>query len=229
MIDERKWFTRPWWLLSAVFLAVVAAAGVAFAVTGGDASGGGASPGHARHAPPTDSICGLPRGNQDPVVSPPQASWTLSGTVATPSIRGVGPGIIDGQDRRCFAHSPVGATLAAANYVAMAGLPNGALTAAQSLAHIVPGHVRDVYARHPTPETPPAGRFQIAGVRVDVVDPDNVTVTLAVRTYGGVLASWQVPMVYMAGDWRVRLLSIDEPYVIARLDSLDGFITWSGI
>jgi hypothetical protein len=221
-----RFYAQKWWIASAVFVLVVVVWGIVFTFT----SGGGTAVTPTRAAASaSDSACGLPAGSQDPVVTPPaNTKWTLSGSIAAPSIPGVGPGIVDGHDRRCYAHSPLGATLAAANYVAMAGLPNGALTAAQALGHLAPGHVRDVYANQPTPNITPTERFQIEGVRDDVVDPDNVTVTLAVRTNAGVWASWSLPMTFMNGDWRVRLLSVQEPYIIAQLASLDGYITWSG-
>ena len=81
------------------------------------------------------SVCGLPAGNQDPVVGPPRASWALVGTIAAPAVEHVGPGVFDGRDRRCFAHSPVGALVAAANIAALSSLQPGSLTPRQQLDH----------------------------------------------------------------------------------------------
>jgi hypothetical protein len=231
MIDETPFYMKKRFIASTIFLAVVAVTGIVFAVTGGDGSARGETghAGQARHGSPSDSVCGLPPGNQDPVVAPPaNTTWTSPGLIAAPSIPGVGPGVIDGHDRRCFQHGPLGATLAAANYVAIAVLPNGALTAAQSLAHIVPSHTRDVYARQPTPNITPNQAFQVVGFQDDVLGPDAVNVTLAVQMNGsGVIASVEIPLVWMAGDWKVRLLSIETPYVVQRLDTLEGFISWA--
>jgi hypothetical protein len=120
MIDEQKWFTKPTWLA----LGGVSGRGRRRGRrVRRDRRGRTAArrrrpgpPGEARR-PRTDSICGLPPGNQDPVVGPPAGtSWTLIRDISPPrQSRGVGPGVIDGHDRRCFAHSALGAAVAAAN------------------------------------------------------------------------------------------------------------------
>jgi hypothetical protein len=115
----------------------------------------------------------------------------------------------------------------------MAGLPNGALTAAISRS----GMSCRAASATCTPGSPtpvdPAARFQIAGGPDDVVDRDNVTVTLAVRMNGGGTdvrrdGEHRHGHAWRQNDWRVRLMSVEEPFVIERLRQLDGFIRGAG-
>ena len=178
------------------------------------------------------SVCAMPVGNTDPVVGPPAAKWRLVGTIAAPSAENVGPGLLEGHDRRCYAHSPIGATFAAANLLALFSLPRGALDSAASLRHYVPNRTRDVYAKQPAAPIDPTARLQLAGFKTTAIDRDNVTVTLAVRvstSANTALVGWQAPMRWMApGDWRLRLLSVEEPFAGGAIPDLDGFIPWSG-
>src|SRR4051812_982728 len=138
-MTPRPWYATPGFVASAVLLVLVAVTGVTLALTGGGTGR------HPRTHPPAStggSVCGLPAGSQDPVVGPPAASWTLVGTIAAPSVRDVGPGVVAHGDRRCFAHSPAGALVAAANLAAMISLPAGAGRAQDGLAHCRPGRTR---------------------------------------------------------------------------------------
>ena len=229
-MTEREWYAEPWFIASGVFLAVLVIAGSAFLLVG---DGGGSTARtvaqKTRHVDTGGSVCGLPVGNTDPVVGPPDARWTLVGKIAAPYKAGIGPGVIDGHDRRCFAHSPVGALLAAANFLPTTTAASAA-DARMLLAHFLPGRVVDVYAKQPSPPVDPAARVQIAGFRVTVVSRDAVDVTLALQTnvQGGVMVSCLYPMRWFRGDWRVRLGSLQEPFVVEAPVTLDGFVRWAG-
>jgi hypothetical protein len=222
---EQPWYASRGVIWSGALLAVILLVGAGIALTGGsERRGAGAATVRAAAVDTGGSVCGLPAGSQDPVVGPPNAKWTLVKQTAAPSIPNVGPGVLDGHDRRCFAHSPVGAATAAANMLALDGVD---LTTAQALGHVVPGHVRDVYARQPSPARDPDVRLQIAGVRTQVNGGDDVVVTLAVRNQNGALAAAEFPMRWMApGDWRVQLATIQEPFSVTQIYSLDGFVKW---
>jgi hypothetical protein len=226
-MTTRPWYATSGFVASAVLLVLVAVTGVALALTGGDTGR------HPRTHPPAStggSVCGLPAGSQDPVVGPPAASWTLVGTIAAPSVRDVGPGVAAHGDRRCFAHSPAGALVAAANLAAMISLPAGTVSARDGLRHVVPGRTRDVYSTQPAAPVDPALRLQIVGFRVAVAGRDDVDVTLALRSNlnGGAMVWWTLPMHWMTGDWRARLGSVEQPYMGGPLERLDGYVPWSG-
>jgi hypothetical protein len=236
MTKERPFYAEKGFIASGALLAVILLIGAAVALTGGSGhreTAASARHAAARHASASDSVCGLPGASQDPVVGPPVASWTLVGVMAAPTVPDVGPGVLDGHDRRCFAHSPVGAAVAAANTLALTTLPGNSLTKDQALGHVVPGHIRDVYARQPATPIDPGARFQIAGVRTEIIDRNTVTVTLALRTNivavdGGALGAIAISMRWWNGDWRFRPLSVEQPFTVDRIDSLEGFVKWSG-
>jgi hypothetical protein len=218
---EQPWYASRGVIWSGALLAVILLVGAGVALTGGsERRGAGAATVSAAAVDTGGSVCGLPAGSQDPVVGPPAAKWTLVSQTAAPSIPNVGPGIIDGQDRRCFA------AVAAANILALQGV---GLSSTQALGHVVPGHVRDVYARQPTPPSNPNVRLQVAGVRTRVDGRDDVNVTIAIRNSNGGMVAADFPMRWMApGDWRVRLATIEEPFSVTQIYTLDGFVKWGG-
>jgi hypothetical protein len=222
MTHEKPFYMKPAWIASGVLLALVAITGAALAVTGGDGRATGATAPVRSDA--WGSRCGLPHGSQDAVVGPPTATWTLVGHIAAPSVPGVGPGIIDGNDRRCYAHSPLGALLAAANFLPVTGQSTNREL---GMDHYAPGPLRDVYARQPAIPVDPGTMIQTAGFTLTVVSRDAVDVTLALRA-DGLLGYVVLPMRWTEpGDWRLRLLSESEPVEAGRLDSLADYIPWS--
>jgi hypothetical protein len=231
---DAPWYAGRGVIASGVFLVLLLVMGGVLVLTRGD--DGSRATGPARQQSGTiatgGSVCGMPIGNADPVVGPPRATWKLVGTIAAPSAEKVGPGLLEGHDRRCFAHSPIGATFAAANLLAMFSLPRGSLSSTATLRHFVPNRAREVNAKQPAAPVDPTGRLQLAGFKTTAVDRDNVTVTLAVRvntSQFGAIVAWEAPMQWMApGDWRLRLLSVEEPFSGGAIPDLDGFIPWSG-
>jgi hypothetical protein len=149
--------------------------------------------------------------------------------MAVPGSRELGPGVVEPNDRRCFAHSPAGALFAAANLLAVTS-PPFATDPVRANAHFVRNRVWRIYASQPAIPQDPGTRMQVAGFRVDPFGGDRVDVTLALRTSvsGGQLASIVYVMRWVSGDWRVELQSVDEPFTVAGLDGLAGFVPWGG-
>lgn len=229
-MDDHPWYARRGFVASAVFLALLVVVGAAVALTGGgsdhpDTTSARAAI-HGRAVDTGGSVCALPRGSQEPVVGPPDARWTLLGTIAAPTVANIGPGIVDGHDRRCYAHSPEGALVAAANLLPLAGYANGPT----SVAHFLPGRTRDVYSKQPAPPVDPSLRVQLAGFRDQVVGPDAVDVTLAYRSnVNGVVVSITWPMRWRDGDWRAQLGSLQQPFTVDGPVTLDNtWIRWGG-
>jgi hypothetical protein len=171
------------------------------------------------------SRCGLPHGAQDPVVGPPRARWVLVGHIPAPTVPGAGPGELVAGDRRCFAHSPLGALVAAANFLPVTA---GVTSRRLAMDHYAPGRLRDLYAGQPAIPVAPNMQVATVGFQAAVLDRDAVNVNLAIRV-DGVLGYVQLPMRWTTpqGDWRVQLLSERAPLDVGRLDSLDGYIPWS--
>jgi hypothetical protein len=225
MTKERPFYAEKGFIACGALLAVVLLVGAAVALTGG--SGHRETAASARHASASDSVCDLPAGRQDPVVGPPVASWTLVGHIAAPSVPGVGPGIVDGTDRRCYAHSPLGALLAAANVLPTTSAPNA--NGPKTVEHFMPGQTRDVYSKQPSAPVDPNLRVQLAAFRSQVISANAVDVTLAYRTnLNGVVGSIRWPMRWYRGDWRVQLGdTLEEPLAMEAPVTIDSsWIRW---
>ncbi|WP_447924531.1 hypothetical protein [Georgenia muralis] len=89
----------------------------------GGAATGGTPAGTADPAAAGEpSVCGMGPAQTDGTVTraPEGVAWELVGTVAAPALPGTGPGVKEPDGfRSCYAQSPTGALLAAANIVAM--------------------------------------------------------------------------------------------------------------
>lgn len=224
-MTKTPWYAEKLFIASGALIALILITAVATAVfTGSD------PPRTIAHARPGaidqtwGSRCGLPHGSQDPVVGPPAATWQLVGHIAAPTVPGVGPGVVVPGDRRCYQHSPVGALLAAANF-----LPTTAASTDPRLGmdHYAPGHLRDVYARQPAAAIDAHTTVTTVGFRTTVLGRDAVDVQLALRVNGR-LGYVVLPMRWtQPGDWRVQLLSASEPLEAGGLDSVGDYIPWS--
>jgi hypothetical protein len=210
---------------SGALLALILLVGAGVALTGGnDRRGEGAASARVAAVDAGGSVCGLPVGSQDPIVGPPRADWALVGGIPVPSIRGVGPGVVEAGDRRCYAHSPLGALAAAANFLPTT---HAATNPKRAMDHYAPGRLRDIYSKQPSIPLDPKTTVQTIGFKVGVVDRDAVNVSLAMR-FNGVLGYVVLPMRWTTpGDWRVQLLSAEAPFDAGPLDSMADYIPWS--
>lgn len=218
-------FSSPWFIAALVFLVVVLALG-AWVVGGRVVSGGragGSSPAPSATAPPAAasaagtgaasagsdpaaSACGLPAGDQQvPVQAPAGRIYTIAPGLDIPVVDGVGPDMRSGISR-CFAHSPTGAVLASANWMKW-------FSSEQRLPEVITalmaeGSDRDRLARQVDDgwDGSTSSPLKINGFKVDVRGPDEVVVTLAVRTGRSSdegLVSRPVLLRWEKGDWKV--------------------------
>lgn len=227
------WYTSKGFVVSFVFLAVILLfCGVVAALPGGGNQRASAAPAqpaaHHRTVDTGGSVCGMPVGNTNPVVGPPDAHWALVGTIAAPTVPNVGPGTVEAHDRRCFAHSPAGAVVAAANLLPTTSPPYA--DAPKTLGHFLPGHTRDVYSKQPSAAVDQSVRVQLVAFRSSVISPDAVDVTVAYRTnQGGVIVSLAWRMRWFRGDWRAALGPVAEPFAVDGPVTLDEtWIRWGG-
>jgi hypothetical protein len=134
--------------------------------------------------------------------------------------------------RRCFAHSPTGAVLAA--YNAVAALGDDRLAEVTAAKVFLPGpdtdrFVREVATAAPEDEGSPN---QLAGFKVLDAGRDRVSVMLAFAVGESYVSAnltlvWHPP----AGDWRVLPprpgVDFGAPY--AEHAGLSDFVSWSGV
>ena len=189
------------------------------------------SSGAPTSTPPSDgSVCGLEAVEMTGTVSTaPSATWALVGTIAAPTIEGQGPGKIDDDGfRSCFARTPTGAVLAAANYSAVGS--HGPLRKRFNEQATAPGPGRDALLQKPVTGAGDGGtRVQIAGFRVLHYDGKTADVDIALRTSTGALAAMVFNLEWAEGDWKLRLADDGtELSPVSQIPSLSGYILWSG-
>lgn len=181
-------------------------------------------------SPSEASVCGLTDVQMDGTVTiAPNATWALVGTTAAPSVKGQGPGKIEEDAyRSCYARTPTGALLAAANYAAIGS--HDPLRKKFYEQGFVPGPGRDAILATPPPRSDGTGvRVQIAGFRILRYDGKQADVDLALRTSSGALGATVLNLEWSEGDWKMRLADDgSELSPTVQLPSLDGYTLWSG-
>lgn len=177
----------------------------------------------------TPSICGLAAVElSGSVTKAPEAEWSLVGTTAAPSTQTVGPGIVEPDGyRRCFAHTPEGAVVAAANLLALGSTQ--AVFEKVVLNSVAAGPGQKALAAQ-GPASDGGVRIQIVGFRLLTYDAgQTATVDIAIRTSRGALAGQVYDLVWEDGDWKMRVSddgSLLTP--MAQIPDLGGYIPWSG-
>ncbi|NTW42675.1 MAG: hypothetical protein HGA44_22880 [Cellulomonadaceae bacterium] len=238
-MDEKKNpLTRPGFVLAACFMAVLVVVALVLVLRPADQAKT-ASPAGSTSTPlssPTsvgqDSRCGLAAGDQAVPASGPAADWQMVGRLAAPVTANAGPAVIDADGwRYCYAHSPTGAVVAAANLYALSSAGDHAARAVRELT--VPSQERntlmglqeqagqDVIQEQAA--TVPAK--QVVGFRLATYDEAAATVELLLRFPSGDLGSSPVKVEWVEGDWLYDLPDNLDPAFEYPPDSV-GFITW---
>lgn len=176
------------------------------------------------------SVCGLEAVElSGTVTTAPTATWALVGTTAAPPIEGQGPGKIDGDGfRSCYARTPTGALVAAANYAAIGSY--APLRARFYDEATVPGPGRDALLKKPITGAGDGGtRVQIAGFRVLRYDGNQADVDIAFRTSNGAVGASVLNLQWSGGDWKIRVADDGtELSPVVQLPSLSGYTLWAG-
>lgn len=231
-------------IASAVVVAAIVVLGLVLTLT--NLFGGKTDPGSARPTPAlpassapasaTDSatgeasVCGLDAVEMSGTITTgPPAIWSLVGTTAAPAIKGQGPGQIDEDGyRSCYARTPTGALLAAANYSALGSY--GPVRKKFYEQATVPGPGRDALLKKPITGAGDGGaRIQIAGFRVLRYNGHQADVDLAFRSSNGAIGATVMNLQWSGGDWKIRVADDGtelSPFV--QLPSVTGYVLWSG-
>lgn len=222
---------RRWWVAAGV-VGVIVALGLILTVAG--LVGGGQQPAPAVAAPspagdPQDpSVCGLTDvALSGTVEQAPPAQWSLVGTIAAPTVDGQGPGVVDEDGfRSCFAHTPTGAVVAAANLAALGSYA----PVRDRFNHeaIAPGPGRDVLLAEPSSHGASDGaRAQLVGFRLLRYTGDQADLDLAFRTNTGQLFGFTVFLGWAGGDWKVRLADDGSDLSsVSPITDLSGYVAW---
>lgn len=233
-------WTRPWFIASACAVGVLVVVGILLAVLPGrNTPPGDASSPHnpstslAPSAAASDSVCGLEAGSQTIPAGPIKAQWTLLGRVEAPHSASLGPGVTDADGwRYCYAHSPAGAVVAAANILAIGQHPDFPRRLATEI-YTGPGReafiaeaeaLSDEELRNQLDQLPVV---TVGGFRVASYDSTMATLDLLLRAPDGALTSATWRLAWEDGDWRFWAPESDRDIPMQRVADSTGFIEWS--
>ncbi len=176
------------------------------------------------------SVCGLDAVEMSGTLNTaPPAIWALVGTTAAPSIKGQGPGNVEDDGyRNCYARTPTGALLAAANYAAIGSYDPLRKKFYEQAIMLGPG--RDSLLAKPIPGSGGGGtRVQVGGFRLLRYDGEQAEVDLAFRTSNGAIGATVVHLRWSGGDWKMPVADDgSELSPFAQIPSLNGYTLWSG-
>lgn len=231
-----------WFMVSAAVVVLVVVAAVALSISnliGSDETEASPSSSSSKDSKdPSGSVCGLKPGDSssDTLTSAPQTEWRLVDRVAAPEVEDAGPGEIgDDQFGYCFAQSPTGAVVAAANIMASTTTPERQAKAYKRLAVDGPGRTKILKALESGElgDTNPEGvSLQIAGFHVDRYADKEASIDLAVTISGetetDTYVSMPMELRWVDGDWKVVVNDDGTVYDSEPLDDLSGYVIWSG-
>ncbi|TRO56026.1 hypothetical protein [Streptomyces sp. IB201691-2A2] len=225
------------WILAAGFLATVLIVSLFSAVTGdrdnntGPASASVKGPLAGAVVPST----GRPKGcrtddgtSAEPKAAPQDLKWRTVGGTQVPTSPSAGPTQSSGPLLWCFAHTPMGAVLAA--HVIPAQMTSPAWREAVD-GQVVAGFGRDLFAAQRATlsdrglRTGKPGRYM--GFALTNYDDKSAKVDLLIKSSRGSLATTTVSLRWSTGDWKIE--PGNDGGLHSGLDavsSADGFVPW---
>ena len=241
---ESPFWKQQGWILSAAFLAVaLVMAGVTWLTTGDDDSAGqdkaagkeGPLSSAAANGGGGQRVDGRPDGcrtddsaDAKPTASPDDIEWRQVGVARVPVSPSAGPIRSDGPLMWCFAHTPMGAVMAAHIIPThMSGSDWRSVTQQQ----VVAGPGRDIFVaqRSTVPQTAQNGSAvgSYAGFALASYSPDAAKVQLLIKNGSGGYGSTFVAVKWDGGDWKVQPKSNGSLYTsMTTVMGNAGFIMW---
>ncbi|MFI6575235.1 hypothetical protein ACIBFB_05495 [Nocardiopsis sp. NPDC050513] len=247
MSDEQPLAT-PSFIVSAAFVALVVVAGAAISLwpndDGAGPSGTGGTAGEESPSPPSPveersftpsesgSLCGLEAHTTEfELLLPIQdTTWTAINGMRAPESAEFGPGVLDGGVRYCYARTPEGAVLAAANFLVLANFGREEMVGRWDLL-VIPGPGRDAFASVMEAQTEPAEvEGQISAARVVSYSEDEARISIAIALASGERASMSFDLEWTQGDWKIVVDDSGEnDSSFTVLEDLTGFTPWAAI
>ncbi|OJF14495.1 hypothetical protein [Couchioplanes caeruleus] len=235
--DPSPW-TRPRFVLAAVFLALVVLLGIGVAVwSSGDEpdsgpAGAPAAPGQAPAAAPTASSV-LPTAV--PTRAPEDVTWQLAGQHSVPVSASAGPRTVAGGVASGYARTPEGALIAAAQLAARAAFSAGRGSWEPTVQRqFVAGADRDklLATLRAVPDQPaePGELSPLAGYIYQSYTPDTAVIGLVYRAPGTGASRYHVvttTLQWRGDDWQMvappggSWLSVSRP-----APDLTGVVEW---
>lgn len=244
---------KPWWaagrfIISAIAVGLLLVLGIILAVAvwtedEPSAARSGKQPPPSASASPTAetdaatsaSICGLSAAGGKTLTSPPEnVEWVYLGGIAAPKSQKHGPGRIDEKTglRSCYSHTPEGALLAFAGFLAASGDLELMQTTMEAMVLPGPGKEKALNTIEEDLEdgqeaAPP---LEIAGYRLLSYTGEKATmeiVTSADSGEGEVYVTTSAFMVWHNGDWHIKIGKDGSGGPVSgQVSDLSGYIKW---
>lgn len=250
--DDRKAWQRPGFIAAAAVIALVLALGIAALVrtlsqgdpdptpttptptaTSSESTTAPTSDAPTEDPPTADaSTCGLEPVELDgALTAAPETTWDYVGVIAMPSVAGQGPGAT-GTDglRTCFARTPTGAVLSAANMVSQLATPTLQGEAVRYFIAEGPGYETAVSLTTGS-DSSASIDLQVTGFKVLDYSGDQALVDIAVQATGNGITtytSFRTPLIWQNGDWRQVPAANGQPqYPPVQLPNTADYVAWS--
>lgn len=232
-------FRRPGFVAAAGFLAVIVVLGVVVAVA--DSGAGSSDDSAAPATAPPSGDGGRTSGGcqptdttqQVPTAAPPGVRWELFQAIALPTSATAGPLVQHGERRSCYAHTPVGAMIAALQISARLTYSSQWRVILDQQVVDGPGKTALARERASTGASPPlpAGEVaQVAGFRFITYSADTAVISLLLRLAPSTYAESTLTVKWQDGDWRLELQPDGSPDIAGpQRSSLEGYVAWGGV
>ncbi len=172
-----------------------------------------------------------------PTDAPAGTAWVLYDNVALPSVPGQGPSHVAGAIATGYAHTPVGALLAAANEIYRYRLADDGTWQAAAQAMCAPGPGAAAWGKVRSTHLYGAGSSsapnfaQIAAFQFVTYTADDAVIQIVTRATTGALQVEADHVHWSGSDWQ---LVLQPPYGssasnVQPVTSLDGFAVWTGV
>ena len=234
-VDDRPFWQQRGWQFSAFFLALVVCAGVVTLVSGGpdaDDRAGRAAAGPLSSGVGPDGSrpggCRSDDSDQEPPAGPPKdVTWQPLNGGKVPLSASAGPLLTSGPLLWCFAHTPMGAVMAA-NVIPrqMSGSDWETVTEQQ----VVPGVSREIFVAMRSSDRGAPPQYvsrSLAGFMLMTYSPDEATVRLLIKDTASAYGVADYTVAWDGGDWKVRPLSDGNLHTpVKPVAANGGFVMW---
>ncbi|MET9321072.1 hypothetical protein ABZX75_12940 [Streptomyces sp. NPDC003038] len=246
---EKPFWHQRGWQVSAAFLVAIVMIGIVALVSGGNDDGKtpqGGSPtgeatkpaGGASSAPSGGTGDARPAGCRTddtdqsiPSKAPADLQWKQAGAYLIPVSPSAGPVKYDGPGWSCFAHTPLGAVLAAHAISNHVDIPRWREVVDQQMAV---GAGRDTYiekrSKLPADQVgkePPGSKGTYVGFSLVTYSKDHATVMVLMQIPEKGYATGTMSVVWEGGDWKLRpTLTGSLLEGIAPVGGTEGFTLW---
>lgn len=223
--EDPPYWRQQGWVLSVAFIVGSVFLAATIALTGGAPAG--TTPGGGATTAPVPCAAGVAPAPTS-TLPPDDLTWqVLESGKRIPVSASIGPRNADGQTLRCFAHTPMGAVLAAHVVPTQLGERGWRDTVDHQ---VMPGTGREVLAGRLDFASPGTGRSHGSYVGYNVVtySPEAALVRLLVKTTAGQHVATVVDMRWDAGDWKVQPSRVGEVRTTSETVLANaGFTMWT--